>query len=174
MQMDVGLDTGDMLLTESLPIQDTDTTACLHDKVADLGANMIVQALDLAVAGRLHPVKQPEEGVTYAHKIEKHEAAIDWRQDAATIVRRVRAFNPFPGASTGLDGKPIKVWGALVQAGSHQADCGTILALAPDGIAVAAMNSIVVLTDLQRAGSKRLPAADFLRGFPMQAGQVLA
>ncbi|MDE2417124.1 MAG: methionyl-tRNA formyltransferase [Burkholderiales bacterium] len=173
MRMDVGLDTGDMLLTESLPIQDTDTTASLHDKVADLGANMIVQALDLAAAGRLYPVKQPEEGVTYAHKIDKHEAAIDWRQDAATIVRRVRAFNPFPGASTSLDAETIKVWGATVQPGSPSATYGTILAVAPEGIAVAAMNSIALLTELQRAGSKRLPVAEFLRGFPLRAGQVL-
>lgn len=173
MQMDVGLDTGDMLLKESLPILDTDTTGSLHDKVADLGAHMIVQALDLAATGTLQPVKQHEAGVTYAHKIEKHEAAIDWQQDAATIVRRVRAFNPFPGASTALNGEPIKVWGASVQAGSHHAACGTILGLTREGIAVAAMNSIVTLTELQRAGSKRLPVADFLRGFPLQAGQVL-
>jgi len=174
MQMDAGLDTGDMLLMESLPILDADTTATLHDKVADLGARMIVQTLALASAGQLRPVKQPDEGVTYAHKIEKHEAAIDWQQDATTIVRRVRAFNPFPGASTSLDGESIKVWGAVVQPGSPQATFGTILAIAPEGIAVAAMNSIALLTELQRAGSKRLPAAEFLRGFPMRVGQVLA
>ena len=174
MQMDAGLDTGDMLLRESLPILDTDTTATLHDKVANLGACMVVQALDLAVAGQLRPVKQPEEGVTYAHKIEKHEAAIDWQQDAATIVRRVRAFNPFPGASTSLGGESIKVWSAVVQPGSPQAASGTILAVAPEGVAVAAMNSIAILTELQRAGSKRLPVAEFLRGFPLKAGQVLA
>jgi methionyl-tRNA formyltransferase len=174
MQMDAGLDTGDMLLRESLPILDADTTATLHDKVADLGASMIVQALELASAGQLQPVKQPDEGVTYAHKIEKHEAAIDWQQDAATIVRRVRAFNPFPGASTSLDGESIKVWGASAQAGAPQATFGTILAVAPEGIAVAAMNSIALLTELQRAGSKRLPAAEFLRGFPLRVGQVLA
>ncbi len=174
MQMDEGLDTGDMLLKESLPILDADTTATLHDKVAELGARMVVQALDLAAAGQLQPVKQPEDGITYAHKIEKHEAAIDWQQDADAIVRRVRAFNPFPGAATVLDGESIKVWSAAVQVGSPQATFGTILAVAPEGIAVAAMNSIVVLKELQRAGSKRMPVADFVRGFPLQAGQVLA
>jgi methionyl-tRNA formyltransferase len=162
------------LLRESLPILDADTTATLHDKVADLGARMIVQTLEMAAAGQLRPVKQPDEGVTYAHKIEKHEAAIDWQQDAATIVRRVRAFNPFPGASTNLEGESIKVWGASVQTGSPQATFGTILAVAPEGIAVAAMNSIALLTELQRAGSKRLPVAEFLRGFPLKVGQVLA
>ncbi|APW45001.1 methionyl-tRNA formyltransferase [Rhodoferax saidenbachensis] len=197
MQMDVGLDTGDMLLKQSLPIADTDTTATLHDKVADLGATLVVQALDLAAQGTLRPVKQPEEGVTYAHKIEKHEAPIDWRLDAAAIVRRVRAFNPFPGASTVLNGEVIKVWGAHVLTpgwgisvisgkairiwGERAGDdmrivtppkyCGEITALAPEGIAVASMNSVVILTELQRPGGKRLPAAEFLRGCPLQVGQ---
>jgi methionyl-tRNA formyltransferase len=171
MQMNAGLDTGDMLLMESLPILDADTTATLHDKVADLGATLVVQALDLAVRGALKPVQQPEAGVTYAHKIEKHEAAIDWRQDATTIVRRVRAFNPFPTASATLEGDVFKVWGAEIGKGSSSANFGQIMAVAGDGIAVAAMNSIVVLTELQRAGGKRLPVADFLRGCPLQPGQ---
>ncbi|MBC7919234.1 MAG: methionyl-tRNA formyltransferase [Rhodoferax sp.] len=173
MQMDVGLDTGDMLLKGSLPIEDHDTTASLHDKVAALGADMMVQALKLAEAGRLQPQKQSAEGVTYAHKIEKHEAAIDWQQDAQTIVRRVRAFNPFPIATTTLDGEVLKVWGAHTGEPGVAAECGQIVAVAPDYIAVAAMNSIVNLTELQRPGGKRLPVAEFLRGHPLQAGQVL-
>lgn len=171
MQMDVGLDTGDMLLKQSLPIADADTTATLHDKVAELGAAMVVEALDLAAQGALQPVKQPDAGVTYAHKIEKHEAPIDWRLDAAAIVRRVRAFNPFPGASTVINGEVIKVWGAHVGDGSSTAEYGQIVALAPEGIAVAAMNSVAMLTELQRPGGKRLPAAEFLRGCPLQVGQ---
>jgi methionyl-tRNA formyltransferase len=171
MQMDVGLDTGDMLLKQSLQIVESDTTATLHDKVADLGAAMVVQALDLAAQGTLQPVKQPQVGVTYAHKIEKHEAPIDWRLDAATITRRVRAFSPFPGASTVLGGEVIKVWGAHVGEGSSTADYGQIVALAHEGIVVAAMNSIAILTELQRPGGKRLPAAEFLRGCPLQVGQ---
>jgi methionyl-tRNA formyltransferase len=171
MQMDVGLDTGDMLLMQSLPIAADDTTATLHDKVADLGAAMVVQALGLAAQGALQPVKQPDAGVTYAHKIEKHEAPIDWRLDAAAIVRRVRAFNPFPGASTVLNGDVIKVWGAHVGEVGSAADFGQIVALAHEGIAVAAMNSVAVLTELQRPGGKRLPAAEFLRGCPLQVGQ---
>jgi len=171
MQMDVGLDTGDMLLKQSLPIADSDTTATLHDKVAELGAIMVVQALELAAQGALRPVKQPDAGVTYAHKIEKHEAPIDWRLDAATIVRRVRAFNPFPGASTVLNGEVIKVWGAHAGDGSSAAEYGQIVSVAPEGIAVAAMNSVAMLTELQRPGGKRLPAAEFLRGCPVQVGQ---
>ncbi len=174
MQMDAGLDTGDMLLRQSLPIGEQDTTATLHDQVAELGADMVVQALELAALGQLQATPQPVDGVTYAHKIEKHEAAIDWQQNAASIVRRVLAFNPFPVASTVLEGEVLKVWAASVQEGDHQAIFGTILAVAPEGIAVAAMNSIAILTELQRAGSKRMALADFLRGFPLQVGQVLA
>ena len=173
MQMDVGLDTGDMLLTGRLPIEDHDTTGSLHDKVAALGADLMVRALELAGTGRLQPQKQPAEGVTYAHKIEKHEAAIDWKQDAQAIVRRVRAFNPFPVATTMLDGEVLKVWGAQLGGPGCAADCGQIMAVAPDHLAVAAMHSIVNLTELQRPGGKRLPVAEFLRGHPLQPGQVL-
>jgi methionyl-tRNA formyltransferase len=182
MQMDAGLDTGDMLFMHALPIEPTDTTATLHDRMADLGGKLIVLALDQAAAGRLKPIGQPTEGVTYAHKIEKKEAAIDWSLDAQTIVRRVRAFNPFPIATTVFQGEVIKVWSA--QASDVRADdlasdlavspaLGEILAVAPEGIAVAAMNSIAVLTELQRPGGKRLAVADFLRGFPVEVGQVL-
>jgi methionyl-tRNA formyltransferase len=171
MQMDVGLDTGDMLLKEALPIADSDTTSTLHDKVATLGARMVVQALADAAQGVLQPVVQPVEGVTYAHKIDKDEAPIRWADDAAAIVRRIRAFNPFPGASTVLDGEVIKVWAAQAQATETAAPFGQIVAVAPGGIAVAAMNSVVLLTELQRPGGKRLPVADFLRGMPLQVGQ---
>ena len=182
MQMDAGLDTGDMLFMHTVPIEPTDTTATLHDRMADLGGKLIVLALDQAAAGRLKPICQPTEGVTYAHKIEKHEAAIDWSLDAQTIVRRVRAFNPFPVATTVLQGEVIKVWSAqatevraqdLASAPSANPEPGEILAVAPEGIVVAAMNSIVILTELQRPGGKRLAVADFLRGFPVQVGQVL-
>jgi len=175
MQMDAGLDTGDMLLVHSLPITATDTTASLHDRMADLGGKLIVLALDLAAAGHLKPVSQPDEGVTYAHKIEKHEAAIDWRLDAATIARRVRAFNPFPVATATLNGEVLKVWAArAAAAGAQDASApqqlGVILSVAPDGIAVAAMHSIAILTELQRPGGKRLKLAEFLRGFDVQPG----
>jgi methionyl-tRNA formyltransferase len=170
MQMDAGLDTGDMLLVQSLPIAETDSTATLHDKVADLGAAMVVQALELAIQGQLHPQKQPVEGVTYAHKIEKHEAAIEWNLSAQAICRRVRAFNPFPVASATLHGEVIKVWAAHPSDGTPAQIAGTIEAVAPAGIAVAAMNSIVILTELQRPGGKRLPVAEFVRGFDLQPG----
>ena len=178
MQMDAGLDTGAMLLKESLPIASDDTTATLHDKVAALGARLIVRALDLSSAGGLQAVPQPQDGVSYAHKIEKEEAPIRWTEDAERIVRRIRAFNPFPGASTSLHGETIKVWGASVDTpgpgARNIADCGQIVALKPEGIAVAAMNSVVLLTELQRPGGKRMAAADFLRGSPATVGARFA
>lgn len=170
MQMDVGLDTGDMLLKEALPIAEDDTTATLHDKVAALGARMIGHTLDLATQGALTPVPQPAEGVTYAHKIEKEEAPIRWTDDAVGIVRRIRAFNPFPGATAVLQGETIKVWGARVGSGDATGVSGQIVAVAPDGIAVAAMNSVVLLTELQRPGGKRMPVSDFVRGMPLEVG----
>ncbi|WP_076998958.1 methionyl-tRNA formyltransferase [Variovorax sp. KK3] len=170
MQMDAGLDTGDMLIGESLPIGD-DSTARLHDRLAALGGRLIVDALKQAEAIALAPVAQPAEGVTYAHKVEKHEAQIDWRQDAATIVRRIRAFDPFPGATSVIEGETLKLWAARVQSGPP-AEPGTVLAVTPTGVAVAAQDAIVVLTELQRPGAKRLPVADFLRGFDIEPGQV--
>ena len=172
MQMDAGLDTGDMLLIEKLPIAATETTGQLHDKLAALGGRLIVEALELAACGGLHPVKQPGHGATYAHKIEKHEAAIDWNQSAQVIVRRIHAFDPFPGAHSTLAGETLKIWQASVAPGAPPPGKknGTIVAVAPDGIAVAAMNSVVLLTQLQRPGAKRLSAADFLHGFDVQPG----
>ena len=176
MQMDAGLDTGDMLLVERLPIATTDTTGQLHDRLATLGGRLMVEALELAACGGLKPVKQPPEGVTYAHKIDKTEAAINWRLPAAVIARRVRAFNPFPGAATALAGEAVKVWMAETEpSGAAQPGAvhGQVLAVAADGIRVQTGDGVLVLTELQRAGGKRLPVADFLRGFVIAPGQVL-
>jgi methionyl-tRNA formyltransferase len=173
MQMDAGLDTGDALLMEQVDIHSTDTTATLHDRLADLGADMVVRALDLAEAGALPARAQAIDGVTYAQKIEKQEAAIDWTQDAATIVRRVRAFNPFPGATMVLAGETIKVWAATLGSAVPAPNIfgvGTIVSLALEGIGVAAIDSVVLLTELQRPGGKRLAAADFVRGFDLRVG----
>ena len=174
MQMDAGLDTGDMLRVEQLVIDAQDITATLHDKLADMGARMMVQALSLAASGALQPVKQPQEGVTYAHKIEKHEAAIDWSQPATLITQRVRAFNPFPGATATLNGETLKIWTASVGVGQPPMDAvfGSIQALSLVSIEVVAMDSIVSISELQRPGGKRLNVADFLRGFDLRPGMV--
>jgi methionyl-tRNA formyltransferase len=172
MQMDAGLDTGDMLLLERLPIAPEDTTGSLHDKLATLGARLVVEALELAACGGLQPVPQPAEGVTYAHKIEKAEAAIDWTEPAQALERRIRAFDPFPGASARIAGETVKLWRARALPGRGSVDPGTIVAIDAHGIGVACGGQgRLEITELQRAGGKRLPAADFLRGFPLTAGQ---
>lgn len=172
MQMDAGLDTGDMLLSERVPIAPDDTTGSLHDRLAALGGRLVVETLELAACGGLHPVKQPEEGVTYAHKIEKAEAAIDWTQPAAVIERRIRAFDPFPGASAQLRGETVKVWRASALPGRGSVAPGTVVAVDARGIAVACGDQgRLELAELQRAGGKRLAAADFLRGFPVAPGE---
>ena len=175
MQMDAGLDTGDMLLIERLPIAAADTTSTLHDKLAALGGRMIVQALELAARGGFQPVKQPEAGVTYAHKIEKAESQIRWSDDAARIERRLRAFDPFPGGAAQLDGEPLKIWrAALVEADGVLGEPGRVLAVSAEGPVVACGRGSVRLTELQRAGGKRLPAAAFLQARPLQVGETLA
>ena len=183
MQMVAGLDTGDMLLRETVAIEDDDSTARLHDRLAALGGRMVVEAVRQALDGALRPVPQPAEGVTYAHKIEKHEAPVDWRQDAAAIARRIRAFDPFPGATGTLGEETVKFWraqalpasGAGTDADAASAPVpvpGTVLAATADGIDVATGDGVVRLTELQRAGGKRLSAGDFLRGFGVAAGRV--
>ena len=195
MQMDAGLDTGDMLLVDKTPILVTDTTGSLHDKLADLGGRLVVEAL--AHVPHLVAKQQPEAGVmnggvTYAHKIEKHEAAINWSQGAVQIVRRIQAFNPFPGAVTQLAGEHIKVWAAHAATAAEldlgsklleTAKNGQIMAITGEFIACLAIKSIandltdlteseepaepsfVCITELQRPGGKRLKVADFVRGF---------
>jgi methionyl-tRNA formyltransferase len=172
MQMDAGLDTGDMLLSERVPIATDETTASLHDKLAGLGARLMVEAIELAACGGLRPVPQPAEGVTYAHKIDKSEAAVDWADPAAVIDRRIRAFDPSPGATATLHGEALKLWRAQVATAGPAAAPGTVLSAGPDGILVACGESALRLTQVQRAGGKRLPVGDFLRGFPVQPGMV--
>jgi methionyl-tRNA formyltransferase len=175
MQMDAGLDTGDMLAMQSLPIQGTDTTASLHDKLAALGAALMLQTLAQVQQGRSQPAVQPAEGITYASKINKAEATVDWTQSAKTIAQRVRAFNPAPGAMTTLAGETLKIWMAEASPNTPPASqtYGTILTVDHTGISVAAADSIVILTELQRPGGKRLNAAEFLRGFDVQPGMRL-
>ena len=176
MQMDAGLDTGDMLQVEKLPIQATDTTGTLHDRLAALGGQLIVQALQLAGSGGLHPLRQPEEGASYAHKIEKAEAAVDWTQSAASIDRHIRAMTPFPGASAQIGPDVLKLWNSEIDSCSRPPDMreGQILSANADGVRVACGEGVLVLTELQRAGGKRLGSADFLRGFALAPGMLFA
>ena len=176
MQMDQGLDTGDMLLVEKLVIRPDDSTGTLHDRLAGLGGRLIVEALELAACGGLSATPQPAAGVNYAHKIEKAEALLDWSLDAQTLARRVRAFNPFPGAVTSWQGESLKVWAAVAEGEQPaSADCpvGSVRSADADGVLVQAGIGLLRLTELQRAGGKRLPVADFLRGVALAAGDRL-
>ena len=173
MQMDAGLDTGAMLLQERVAIDPLDTTATLHDRLAALGARLVVQVLADPTAWVARP--QPEQGVTYAHKIDKSEAAIDWRLDAPQIARRVRAFDPFPGATARIAGETLKVWGAHAPsepAPASGATPGTVLRADVQGIDVQTGSGVLRLDVLQRPGAKRLVAAEFLRGFALLPGMA--
>ena len=172
MQMDAGLDTGDMLLKEALDIAADDTTGSLHDRLADLGGRMIVETLELAACGGLSPVRQPAEGVTYAAKIDKAESVIDWTQPAAVLARRARAFTPTPGLATSLGTEAVKVWRVAAEDGNAGgAVPGQVLSVGADGLRVATGQGVLNLLELQRPGGKRLPAREFLQGFPVSAGQ---
>ena len=176
MQMDAGLDTGDMLLVQTVPIADADSTETLHDKLAALGGRMIVEALELAERGALHPRPQPAEGISYAHKVEKHEASIDWLQSAAAIDRRIRAFNPFPVAFSHLGLEAIKLREAtvLAQTGPAHAVPGQVLLVSDEGIDIHTGHGVLRVTRLQKAGGKALAAGDFLRGFVVTSGMVFS
>ncbi|WP_345793601.1 methionyl-tRNA formyltransferase [Thauera sp. JM12B12] len=169
MQMDEGLDTGAMLLRRALPIQPTDSTASLHDRLAVLGGECIVEALAALQRGALVAVPQPEAGVTYAAKIGRAEAAIDWRRPALELERAMRAFDPFPGAAAVLRDTVVKCWSGKVVPGVGEP--GTVLAVDAEGITVACGRDALRCTVLQRPGSKRLPAGEFVRGFPVSVGE---
>jgi methionyl-tRNA formyltransferase len=168
MQMDAGLDTGPMLRIESLPIAPDDTQASLHDRLASLGSRMIVEALQASALAPLQGMAQPSIGISYASKVDKAEAQIDWRAGAQQIERRLRAFDPFPGGLAMLDGEPIKCWRGEVCAGSGKP--GELLSVDETGIVVACGEQALRLVELQRSGGKRLPARAFLQARPLAAG----
>jgi len=175
MQMDAGLDTGAMIREARTPILADDTTATLHDRLAQMGAELIVAGLrDLERDGSLPSTPQPEEGTTYAEKIAKNEAALDWRRPAEELARQIRAFDPFPGAFGTLDNAAIKIWAAQPVAASSSAEPGTITEVSSDGIVVACGGGALKLTQLQKPGGKRLPVREFLAGASLAKGQRFA
>jgi len=172
MGMEEGLDTGPMMLIERVAIEDADTTGSLHDKLAALGGTMIVEALWRMERGELQSTPQPEDGVTYAAKIAKEEAKLDFALPAVDLWRKVRAFNPFPAAQGTVNGTVVKIWNAQLAEGAGPA--GKVLsANAQDGIVVACGAGALRLLELQKPGGKRLPAAEFLKSFPLE-GHVFA
>jgi len=171
MRMDAGLDTGPMLSQERVGISTDDDAQSLHHKLAVLGARMIVDVLADTAAGRLRAVPQPECGVTYARKLEKREAQIDWQRPASDIERLVRALRPAPGAVARLRGETLKIWCA--QQRIQRGVPGSVMASGREGVLVACGEDSLLVTELQRSGGKRLAAAEFLRGCPIPPGERL-
>jgi methionyl-tRNA formyltransferase len=170
MQMEAGLDTGPMLYSEAIPIEASDTTGTLTERLAQLGARLIVAWLPQAAQGLWQATAQPAEGVSSARKIDRREAWLDWSEPAALLARQVRAFDPEPGASGRLGDGIVKIWSAEAEPQQGTADPGTVLSAKGDGIRVACGEGVLVIHELQRAGGKRLRAREFLAGTPIAAG----
>ncbi len=172
MQMEAGLDTGPILLQEALPIGPTMTAGELHDRLAALGARLIVAALAELEAGRLAPTPQPEEGVTYAAKLDRAEGRLDWELPAADLALKVRAFDPWPGAWFTQGQETIKVLAATLVPTQATEPPGTVIA-GDGGLIVACGVGALRLERLQRPGRGALAAPDFLRGYPLAPGTRL-
>jgi methionyl-tRNA formyltransferase len=177
MQMDEGLDTGDMLLLHACPIEAHDTAQTLHDKLAGLGAQSILEALHLLQDNRLTPIKQDNEAACYAAKITRDEAQIDWRQDARQIERAVRAYNPYPVCHARMKGVTVKVWQAALNSEKHDdpgksSRPGEVIAVSKRGILVECGKDALLLEVLQRPGGKAQTAAQFLQAVPVRVGDV--
>lgn len=170
MRMDVGLDSGAVLLQERVPIAEDEIAGTLHDKLAEAGARGIVAALGEIAQGDSHPVPQSDTGVVYAPKLAKSEATVDWRRPAQEIDRVLRAFDPFPGARARVRGVDLKLWRGFPLA-KPSGEPGTVQHVGDSGVVVACGSGAIRLTELQKAGSNRIPAAAFLRGFPISAGE---
>ncbi|HJV67439.1 MAG TPA: methionyl-tRNA formyltransferase [Geomonas sp.] len=171
MMMDVGLDTGDMLLKRSTPIDPDEDTSSLHDRLSQIGAELLGETLDELAAGRLVPEKQDDTLTCYASMLKKEDGLIDWSKDAATVKNLVRGMTPWPGAYSYLDDKLLKVY--RVQTASGSGAPGEVLKAARDGIEIACGNGSVLIVELQLEGKKRLPAAEFLAGCRLEPGLVL-
>lgn len=167
MQMDEGLDTGDMLVRSELAIRDDHSAATLHDDLAQLGAQALLEALQQVRDGTLQATPQPEEGVTYAEKLSKAESVLDLSQPAKELERRIRAFDPVPGSTLSLPGleQPVKVWRAQAVEQKHSVEPGQVLNVSAQGIDVACGEGVLRLLELQKAGSKRQPVAVFVQGW---------
>ncbi len=173
MQMDEGLDTGAMLLKESLAISDEDSSASLHDKLAAQGARLIVDALQSLETGSLAAQTQPETGVIYAEKIRKDESFLDLNLDAQTLHNQIRAFDPFPGCQLSYGQQTIKIWRSrCLPDYQHALTPGSLIEVSSKKIIMACGKGALELLELQKPGGKRLATPEFLQGFPMQAGMA--
>lgn len=176
MMMDVEMDTGDMLEKTVVELDPEETGGSLFDRLSLLGGDLILSTLEKLEMGTINPQPQNHEEATYVKKISKSMGDIDWEQDAVSIERLVRGLNPWPSAFTRLNGKMIKIWKAQVlsqDAQAGKAACGQVLKAEKDCIEVQTGNGILKILELQLEGKKRMDAAAFLRGFPVEAGTVL-
>lgn len=171
MMMDVGLDTGDMLLKKAIPIRPDEDAVSLHDRLSLLGAEAMAETLDLLAAGRLSPEKQDDALSCYAPMLKKELGAIDWQRSPVEISSLVRGITPWPGAYTRLDGRTLKLFSA--RPGSGDGIPGTVLSAGKNGLEIACSGGSVIFTDLQLEGKKRMTAADFLAGYRVAVGTVL-
>lgn len=175
MKMDVGLDTGDILTVERTPIDASDTSQTLHDRLAEIGAKLLVRTIPDFVSGALQPRPQPAEGATYASKIKKQDGEIFWSQPARAIHNRIRAMIPWPGAFTHLPHQPnphlLKIWNAEVV--ERAGEAGTVLQADKNGIVIGCGTAAIRILALQQEGGRRLTAAEFLAGHPLRVGQKI-
>lgn len=173
MQMDVGMDTGDMLEKIVVTLDPKETGGSLFDRLSTAGGELILSTLQKAEAGTLTPVKQPEEEATYAGMLTKALGQIDWTKDAAVIERLIRGLNPWPSAYTSYEGKTLKLWDADVVTEKSEAVPGTVVRVEKDSIYVQTGSGLLKINELQLEGKKRMDSAAFLRGYPMTEGTVL-
>jgi methionyl-tRNA formyltransferase len=174
MRMDAGLDTGPVLLQRSTPILAEETAGSLHDRLAGLGAALIVEALERLLQGTVVPVPQPATGATYAAKLTHEDVRVDWKRPAESVARMIRALEPTPGAQARLEGQMVKLWHAKAHDTSTDQAPGTVLGIGSDGIRIACGHGELVVTELQRSGGKRLPFREFVRGFAVRPGERFA
>lgn len=167
MQMDAGLDTGDILLQQSCPIHSDDTAGTLHDRLAILGGKCLLETLNKMLTGNIHPLKQDDSQATYARKLSKAEALIDWRKPAIEVQRTIRAFNPVPVAHTELNGIKMRIWDADILDETHESQApGSVIACRADGIIVTTGTQLLCIRRLQLPGKKASTTQDFLNGHP--------
>jgi len=173
MQMDAGLDTGDILATYPVIIEPSDTGESLHDRLADTGATAITEVLANLDHFQKNAVPQQEELASYARKISSDEASIDWAETCERLEQRIRAFNPWPGSQTWYKGIKLRIWDAICDDATHQSEPGVILSADKSGISVACGKGVLKILILQRSGGKPLAYKDFLNGMPLDAGTLL-
>ena len=173
MQMNEGLDTGDMLTKVIVPIEDADTGESLFDKLAEAGAKLLIETIPQIEAGTLHPEAQDDSLSTYAKMIKKEMGLIDWKKEAVVLERLVRGMNSWPSAYTHFNGKTLKVWEAGVELKEEKAEPGTVVEVTKNSIKVQTGQDLLVLKQIQLEGKKRMDVASFLLGYKVEVGTVL-